>query len=427
MWIGYDTETVQLMMITKITFTVQFFNSAFLLLFVNAALGEQPGSFGLLTGGSMGDFNSQWFRTVGNVLIVAMNFNLYYPLLESTGYWALRFYGRCCDRGCTCDDTRTKTTSIQQYVNTYAGPVYFMHYKYSSIMTIAFITFIYGFGIPLLFPIACVSFIVLYLVEKLLLFYAYRLPPMYDERLSQDVLSKLQFAPLIYLAFGYWMASNQQLISNDHLLPMTSTTDVPLTDHLWTSVFTGNGWAGFQWPLLMAFFILLMTYFFGEWCEDVMHRCCGLKKLGESDLNEDIDTYWNSLDEGDFKWTAMEAENTRKLLIDEMMLDSAKKNLETERAAPKEKSLQGVHSYDILANPLYLDDFQYVSAAEGEDRAQFIIDDDLDEENDAAQSDLVRVALFLAYMEEEEAKNFQFTPQGLKGSKAMPGNVNAIV
>ena len=40
MWIGYDTETVQLMMITKITFTVQFFNSAFLLLFVNAALGE---------------------------------------------------------------------------------------------------------------------------------------------------------------------------------------------------------------------------------------------------------------------------------------------------------------------------------------------------------------------------------------------------
>ena len=208
MWIGYDTETVQLMMITKITFTVQFFNSAFLLLFVNAALGEQPGSFGLLTGGSMGDFNSQWFRTVGNVLIVAMNFNLYYPLLESTGYWALRFYGRCCDRGCTFDDTRTKTTSIQQYVNTYAGPVYFMHYKYSSIMTIAFITFIYGFGIPLLFPIACVSFIVLYLVEKLLLFYAYRLPPMYDERLSQDVLSKLQFAPLIYLAFGYWMASN---------------------------------------------------------------------------------------------------------------------------------------------------------------------------------------------------------------------------
>ncbi len=73
----------------------------------------------------------------------------------------------------------------------YGGPIYYMHFKYSSIMTITFITFIYGFGMPILFPIACVSFLVLYMVEKLLLFYGYRLPPMYDERLSQDVLNKL--------------------------------------------------------------------------------------------------------------------------------------------------------------------------------------------------------------------------------------------
>ena len=49
----------------------------------------------------------------------------------------------------------------------------------------------------------------------------------------------------------------------------------------------------------------------------------------------------------------------------------------------KGKTLQGVHSYDILANPLYLDDFQYVSAAE-EQRALMIIDDDNNEDNDTA-------------------------------------------
>ena len=47
------------------------------------------------------------------------------------------------------------------------------------------------------------------------------------------------------------------------------------------------------------------------------------------------------------------------------------------------RTLQGTHSYDILANPQYFDDFQYVSAAE-EDRNDIIIDDDSDEENDAA-------------------------------------------
>lgn len=57
----------------------------------------------------------------------------------------------------------------------------------------------------------------------------------------------------------------------------------------------------------------------------------------------------------------------------------------------------GAHSYDILANPLYQDDFQYVTAAEGDNRAACIIDDDPDESNDTAQSDLVRIALNLGY------------------------------
>ena len=73
----------------------------------------------------------------------------------------------------------------------------------------------------------------------------------------------------------------------------------------------------------------------------------------------------------------------------------------------KGKTLQGVHSYDILANPLYLDDFQYVTAAE-DDRNEMIIDDDEDESNDAAQSDFVRVALNLAYLTEKDARGFRF-------------------
>jgi hypothetical protein len=41
-------------------------------------------------------------------------------------------------------------------------------------------------------------------------------------------------------------------------------------------------------------------------------------------------------------------------------------------------------------------------------RSEYIIDDDTDEDNDAAQSDMVRVALNLAYLTEEEAVNFSF-------------------
>lgn len=77
------------------------------------------------------------------------------------------------------------------------------------------------------------------------------------------------------------------------------------------------------------------------------------------------------------------------------------------------KTLQGVHSYDILANPLYLDDFQYVTAAE-DDRNEMIIDDDTEEGNDAAQSDMVRICLNLAYLPEKEALGFSFDKQAAK-------------
>ena len=54
-----------------------------------------------------------------------------------------------------------------------------------------------------------------------------------------------------------------------------------------------------------------------------------------------------------------------------------------------------------------------MTAAEGDDRNDMIIDDDDEEGNDAAQSDLVRVALNLAFMKEEEARVFQFNVPGL--------------
>ena len=404
-WVGFDTETVRLSKTTSMTFYVQFFNSAFLLLLINADMSEQPFSFGIVSG-SFGDFNGAWFRTVGNVLIGAMFFNLYYPLIEAGAYLGIRSCGRCRDRGCTWSGKTTKQTSVQGYLNVYSGPIYYMHYKYSSIMTNAFITFIYGFGMPILFPIACGSFFVLYVVERWLLFYGYRLPPMYDERLSQDVLNKLQLAPLLYLAFGYWMASNQQLISNGHLEKMSSTQDTPITSHTYGSVFDPDGWVGVKWPLLVALIILSVLYFCGSWIEALLAKCCEALRIGDIELNEEIDNYWAALDSNDREWSQKEEENNRNLPISQLLTDEQYDRLNSTKPTDG-KTLQGVHSYDILANPLYLDDFQYVSAAE-ENRDLLIIDDDDQEGNDTAQSDLVRIALNMAYLTEQEGRTLKF-------------------
>lgn len=408
-WIGFSTETVRLSKTTTITFVVQFFNSAFLLLMVNANLSEQPFHF-FLTAGTMPDFNSLWFRTVGDVIVAAMIFNVYYPIIEVAMYWGLRVLFRCIDRGCKCSGP-TKSTSIQGYVSTYQGPLYFMHYKYSSILTIVYITMMYGFGMPVLFPIAMLSFLVLYFVEKLMLFYGYVMPPMYDERLSNDVLNKLQFAPLLYLIFGYWMASNQQLLSNDHLTPVDSSLSTYISGHSFLSVFQGTGWAGLKWPLLIGFIILNMVWYFGEKLAKQLYECFPNLKIGDVEINEEIDNYWTTLDENDRKWSIEEEKNAREALKTKILTDDQYQNLLNSKMTTG-KTLQGTHSYDILANPLYLDDFQYVTAAE-DDRADMIIDDDLDEGNDVAQSDLVRIGLNLAFLTEDKARNFKFNKNDL--------------
>ena len=121
---------------------------------------------------------------VGNTLVGTMIYIMMWPILEALMWYTWRLFLRFLDRGCSTDQYKTSKTSIQGYINSYQGPVYFMHFKYAALLNIVFVTMMYGFGIPILFPIGALAIIILYLVEKTMLYYAYRLPPMYDERLS---------------------------------------------------------------------------------------------------------------------------------------------------------------------------------------------------------------------------------------------------
>lgn len=78
----------------------------------------------------------------------------------------------------------------------------------------------------------------------------------------------------------------------------------------------------------------------------------------------------------------------------------------------KKFHLQGVHTYDILRNPQYIQDFQYFSA-DLPNRHDYIVDKNDDETDDVAQSDLVRLILNLAFLDQEEVKQIEFNPQGL--------------
>jgi len=87
-----------------------------------------------------------------------------------------------------------------------------------------------------------------------------------------------------------------------------------------------------------------------------------------------------------------------------MMLDSQLAAMKASTCNHK-KTMTGTHTYDILSNPSYFDDFQYVPVMAGDGhgilREDIIKDDDSDEGNDYWVSDKVRVGLNLAFITDE--------------------------
>jgi hypothetical protein len=197
-----------------------------------------------------------------------------------------------------------------QYVNLYAGPEFLMHFKYSAMLNIVYVTMMYGIALPILFLYAILGLLVLFISEKLLFFYTYRLPPSYDASLAKHVIGQMRFAPMIMMVFGYWFLSSNQLLENK-IFMIQRASDTPLTGHTYGDFVYADGWGAPQWPLALMSIFMIIQAFFGGMIMKCLIQCFPSLEVGNEELDEDIDTYWNVLDDGDRKWSQSECTNFR--------------------------------------------------------------------------------------------------------------------
>ena len=149
-------------------------------------------------------------------------YNILWPIFEFIGWFFIRFLKRLKDNPkfylfCCSKKYKfyTKTKTISQYLQIYCGPAYLIHYKYSSLINIIFITFMFGAGLPVLYFIALASFILQYILERILVAYSYREPPLFDQTLHREALKLIKFAGFIYSALAFWMLGNHQIFGTD--------------------------------------------------------------------------------------------------------------------------------------------------------------------------------------------------------------------
>lgn len=186
--------------------------------------------------GSYTDFTHDWYRDIGAIIVKAMLIASIMPVVEFFISFGQKYAFRLLDRGFGRDSFRSKKKSVQQYADLYSGPDYMMHFRFSTIMNITFVTLTYGAALPVLYPIALWSFVVLYTVERIMVCYYYKQPPAFDEKMTVNALEMLTWAPIPFLMFAYWFLGNNQLFNNI-LFQVRYTSDIVLTGHTVASEF----------------------------------------------------------------------------------------------------------------------------------------------------------------------------------------------
>merc|ERR1719350_2553866 len=104
--------------------------------------------------------------------------------------------------------SNTKATSIQKFEAVYSGPLFFVHYRLAGLCNLVFITFLFGPGMPILFPIALAGLLWNLFTERIRMAYSYKKPPMYDTELIQRTIDALAYAPVFYFGMSIWLFSN---------------------------------------------------------------------------------------------------------------------------------------------------------------------------------------------------------------------------
>lgn len=130
-----------------------------MILLVNANLTEHSPKF--ITKHVKGpyfDYMPNWYAEVGAKIVDTMLINSILPYVGLVTGFLIPKVKRLLDSKFTGNPYITKKTSMSAYKDLYSGQDYVIHFKYSGVLNIVYITMMYGMGMPILFVLAAFNF-----------------------------------------------------------------------------------------------------------------------------------------------------------------------------------------------------------------------------------------------------------------------------
>merc|ERR1711957_834459 len=103
----------------------------------------------------------------------------------------------------------TKCTQMYQFIEIHGGVEQELHVKYAEVITVLFVTLMYGPGIPFLYIVAVFHYFFYWSMARFTLIKKVQQPHAMDDNLIQGYISWMKWAPIIYMYMAYWMLSNK--------------------------------------------------------------------------------------------------------------------------------------------------------------------------------------------------------------------------
>ena len=76
------------------------------------------------------------------------------------------------------------------------------------IITVVFTCFVYGAVIPMLFPLCLIAMVIMYTVERSMIYYSYQKPPLINDDMTKRTISTMYYAPAFGCFLAAWAFSN---------------------------------------------------------------------------------------------------------------------------------------------------------------------------------------------------------------------------
>lgn len=166
-----------------------------------------------------------------------------------------------------------------------------------------------------------------------------------------------------------------------------------LTGHNFSTIVSVTQATPVLFIALVSFFIFVLQ----TWCKKPLKKYGFSFSSNKIDVDENLPNFFNAIRLSEADWIVEE----NKYYNERYGLKFIDKDLQDKLDDTKiaKKPIQGIHWYNVLANPAYIQDFAYISCSIP-DRSDYIVDDDSDEDNDNEQSDMTKIVLNLAYVDD---------------------------